>query len=398
MKIGLMGNQNNSFFSLARYLHDKAFEADVLLYENEDRHFLPLNDTFLPSLPNYVRQTNWGDPGNFTRWSKKEVRKDLESYDVLIGCGAAPAIANWIGRQLQLFIPYGYDLYNLPRPILVHPKRQLSYLLNAFHQLRGIRKTPFLMFDKVNDEYESVIRRLKYTGTRVFSTSPFLYLPQYEENNLLKNTSTDSVHLKLKKLRQDNDFLFCHPVRHEWLPKKNLKSNDKLLKGYKMFLESCKDVRSNLILFEYGRDVNASKKLIEELGIGHRVVWFPTLSRKHVMLIIYYSDLVIGELYRSWLTYGGACEAMAMRKPLMHYRNDSEFKDTYPELYPMINAYNNEMICHGLKSVANQPEKFKIVGQKAHDWFVRYCIDEPLNTIISIIKSSQNNQISSWSE
>ena len=39
-KIALIGNMNNNFFSIARYLRDRSYQADLFLIDELD-HFLP---------------------------------------------------------------------------------------------------------------------------------------------------------------------------------------------------------------------------------------------------------------------------------------------------------------------------------------------------------------------
>lgn len=40
-KVALVGNMNNNFFSLIRYLKDKNIQAELFLLNNEMGHFCP---------------------------------------------------------------------------------------------------------------------------------------------------------------------------------------------------------------------------------------------------------------------------------------------------------------------------------------------------------------------
>src|SRR5918993_443400 len=119
MKIGIIGNMNNMYFPLARYLADEGYDCDLLLLNNEPSHFHPSADSFQQKFNFTIRQLTWGDPAHFFR-DRKHAEKDLSSYNFLIGSGTAPAFLNRMKRTLDLFIPYGEDLYIWPFAPLVH--------------------------------------------------------------------------------------------------------------------------------------------------------------------------------------------------------------------------------------------------------------------------------------
>jgi hypothetical protein len=113
MKIGILGNMNNMYFSLARYLADEGYDCELLVFDYEPDHFHPTADTFKSELNFAIRQLNWGDYGRFFI-RPEQIKSDLAPYEFLIGNGTAPAFVNRIGRKLDLFIPYGGDLYAFP--------------------------------------------------------------------------------------------------------------------------------------------------------------------------------------------------------------------------------------------------------------------------------------------
>jgi hypothetical protein len=107
------------------------------------------------------------------------------------------------------------------------------------------------------------------------------------------------------------------------------------------------------------------------------------------MSFIQVSDVVVGELFHSWLTYCVVLETISMAKPLMQKRIDSEFINTYPELYPMLHATTPEEVCKGLEKVLNNKEETKQLGEKAREWFLQYCVEKPLAEIKRIIKEKE---------
>ena len=45
IKIGFLGNNNNNNFAIARYMRDRGFDCDLLIFDHEVNHFHPSCDT-----------------------------------------------------------------------------------------------------------------------------------------------------------------------------------------------------------------------------------------------------------------------------------------------------------------------------------------------------------------
>jgi glycosyltransferase involved in cell wall biosynthesis len=178
---------------------------------------------------------------------------------------------------------------------------------------------------------------------------------------------------------------FWKRSRDKW----HQKGNDLLIKGYAQFLKSNPQINSRLVLFDYGIHANDTKQLITELGIEGYVTWLPKMQRKHLMAFIKMADVIVGELFHSWLTYCVVLETLSMSKPLIQKRIDTEFLSAYPELYPMLHASTAEEVCQRLNQVANEKEKVKQIGEKAREWFIQYCVHRPLKEISRIINAKQ---------
>ncbi|HVE61226.1 MAG TPA: hypothetical protein VNA26_05375, partial [Chitinophagaceae bacterium] len=162
--------------------------------------------------------------------------------------------------------------------------------------------------------------------------------------------------------------------------------NDKLIRGYADFINSHPGVKAKLILFEYGSDVHHTRQLIDQLGIQEHIVWFSKMPRKHIMYVIHNSDMVVGELIHSWLTYCVVFETLAMGKPLMHKRDDKYFVEEYSSLYPMVHADSKETVSEGLKNLLKNKQEVMQLGTKGKEWFLQYGVKKPLEHIVQIIK------------
>lgn len=388
MKIAVIGNMNNMYFSLTRHLIDRGFECTQFIFDNEPSHFHPSCDTYEHDYQTYCKQLTWGSPANFLKQDFKQVEADLKGFDFLIGNGSAPAFVNRIGRKLDIFIPYGEDLYAFPFFKLVHPIRMLPYLQTAYYQRKGIREAPYIMFDTSSSKIEKLFKKLKYPGKRIISPLPLLYHTDYDEANLNVSKNANPFYCQIKDIRESNDFVVLQHIRQVWKKTRDkwgIKGNDKLIHGFAIFIKLHPEVRSKLILLEYGSHILHTKQLIEKLQIQKHVVWFPIMPRKYIMHFISCSDVVVGELFHSWLTYCAVMECLCLGKPIIHKRIDKQFNKDYSELYPMLFADSSDTVFESLKKAINDKEEIRQVGLNGKKWFLKYCIHKPLTEIISII-------------
>ena len=127
-KVALLGNMNNNHNSVARYLRDAGFDAQLFLYENEASHFLPSFDQYEDNYKEYTNHLSWGSYKNFVFLNKKKIQNDLKEFDFVIGSRLAPAYLNKAGLVLDMAIPTGSDLYEFPFFQGYQPKLLLKYL------------------------------------------------------------------------------------------------------------------------------------------------------------------------------------------------------------------------------------------------------------------------------
>ncbi|HZH95346.1 MAG TPA: hypothetical protein VEY06_05640, partial [Flavisolibacter sp.] len=237
MKIGIIGNMNNSYFAVTRYLRDEGYDCELLIFKNEPEHFDPSNDTLSNDYKSYCKRLSWGDPANFLTQDFSIIKQDLKPYDFLIGNGPAPGYVARIGRKLDIFMPYGFDIYSLPFYRIVHPLRMSSYFQLAHYQKRGIRESSYTLFDRTNKISETVFEKLRFDGKRIICPAPMLYHKDYMNDMVV---SADPVIDKAIKAREENEILLVQHTRQFWKKSSDeisRKGNDLLIKGYAKFLK-----------------------------------------------------------------------------------------------------------------------------------------------------------------
>ena len=391
MKIGIIGNMNNMYFSLARYLRDEGLNCELLVLADEPLHFDPSCDTYTSDYKTYCRHVKWGSPSRFLYEDRRTVKSDLGAYDFLIGSGPAPAYAARAGHALDVFMPYGHDLYRLPFFPQVLPHHLPAYLSLRHYQRRGIRQSKSILFDRTNRAFERIVQKLACEGQRIVTPLPLFYYKDYE-SALTANDPALPKQTEVERLRRETDLLIIQHGRQVWkrsLDRWSFKGNDILFHGFSRFIQQHPETNIKLLLLEYGTDVMASKKMIGQLGLGAYVHWLPQMPRKELMKIVALSDLVVGELQYSWLTYGVAIEALFLGKPLMHKRIDDEFSADYLELYPMLHAQSPQSVYDGLVALTTNTASVRKAGRKGRDWFFIHCVQKPITLVKKLVEQKR---------
>ena len=99
-------------------------------------------------------------------------------------------------------------------------------------------------------------------------------------------------------------------------------------------------------------------------------------------------DIGTGEFVRGSLDGGVFQDVLAMAKPLFHYRDDRRFKDLpFKDLYPHVNAGDENEIAAALVDYASLPEFYKNMGEEARRWYQRHFVEEPVRRILEIIQT-----------
>ena len=394
MKIALIGNMNNNFFNLVRYLRDRGIDAQLLLLNNEHYHFHPSHDTFDLSYQQYTRQLTWGDLSTFSRISSAALKKELESYDFIIGCGTAPAFLVKAGKSIDILAPYGSDFYELPFVFGRH-RRWVDILRRCkswtfyraqkkgIQEARVINKQNFIAFSK------KIVKKLKVSGNIHYFGIPVVYHKIYSPGNIKRFYRKSAWYYEFKKIRDQFDLVIFHHSRHIWksfVDENSYKGNDTLIKGVAEFIKKESQWKKVcLLLWEYGPDVAASKQLIVELGIKNHTRWFPVMSRKEILIGLSLADIATGQFHNGGVGGGTVFEALALGKPLLHFMRETTLNIEGITDFPYVQVESDQDICDALKDYCSDPLAFQAVGRAAEKWyrdiFSKQCVDKFIKLI-----------------
>ncbi len=404
-RIALVGNMNNNFFAIMRYLRDAGYDAH-LYYRLAMEHFQPLADTYDTDHETYCHQVDWLEKG-FHNVDIEQVRQALSGFDFYIGQGEEAAAAYKAGFNMNVYYPYGSDVYkyaHLPQAYSLQSKlkslvtsndnrptyRQMKDGTMAKYLKATITNADNILADATNDAFEKELELLKCKGTYMNVPMPFIYYPEYEK--LLDGFVPDSLQIRtIKEIRKKYDFILLYHGRQEWATYHNVftgKNTHHLIEGFAKCIQKNSGINAFLVMIEYGTDVQASKDLIQSLGIEEYVYWLPKMYRKDLMYVIQQADVCCGEFAHSFLTFGTVIEAMLMKKPVITYRDDAYYTTFYRALYPCYNAKTPDEICEAIQSAASNREERIDKGFKAREWVMEYFIQTPLDTLVNIIEQN----------
>jgi glycosyltransferase involved in cell wall biosynthesis len=310
------------------------------------------------------------------------LNRQLADYTHFIGSGVAPALFHTLGRRLDVFAPYGMGIELYGHIEFMHrrqesPVRYLSRRIVRHYQAKGIRETRHCLNAEMSltkDSFEAIgkpFERLAY---------PMLY-------NRESMPAQPPAHLAetIARLRGSELSMFCC-ARLLWVPdptieagawRSQTKNSDWMFRGLARFLQQQPSARVLLAVVQYGPDVEASQRLVHELGLDGHVLWLPKMARRELMLLLDAAHIGIGEFYRDpGVIWGGTgWETLAAGRPLMQSFNftaagfETEFGHPPP---PILDVTSADDVARHIAQMHADPAARQRIGETSLAWFNRH--------------------------
>ena len=180
------------------------------------------------------------------------------------------------------------------------------------------------------------------------------------------------------------NFIVFHPSRHHWEEQRHPsweKGNDILIRGFASFLKKI-NPRALAIFVEWGSFVHASKKLLKELGVAHRVLWIPPQPNRQMFRYIHACDLLADQFYLG--AFGSTMpKALASRKPAMLYLNEEVHRWCFKEMPPVINTKTPEDVFQGLKKLYEDSDWREKLSSEGQVWYQEYHSNQVIASTLS---------------
>lgn len=381
IRVACVGNMNNNNFALMRYLRDLGADAHLLLYENEHEHFLPEHDTWrIEQWSRFIHRLDLGNNPRHVLWRWRRLERHLPDYDRFIGSGVTPALFNRAGRRLDLFYPYSPGIEYYRAVWMTGMLNEAGWLKRLFyryvrhHQAQGIIRARNCANLDLGGETERAFRELGRDYHRI--GIPMVYLEARPE--------AESLPAWLKELMglcgRHRLTVLSH-ARHHWIRPDGYsdeewrlatKHNDYLLRGFAAYVRQRPAANPLLLLFDYGKDVAASKELVGELGLAPLVRWVPRCSRKEIMELLRQVDVCTAEFMEEGIWGGTTWEGLAAGRPVIQSVNFT------PEAYrrlaghvlpPILSAKSAEDVTRHLLALHDDAELARRIGAESAEWF-----------------------------
>lgn len=384
IKIAFIGNMNNNHFAISRFLRDVGFDCELLLFNIEQDHFHPKTDTYSLDYNSWVRRLEWGTAISFLNTKNEVIINDLNKYDILIGCGIAPAFCMKANLSLDIFIPYGSDIFEETLYRVASPKYLARLWSTVYFHRKGLKKVKICHMPLGIELYENQIKKYLYNSERWFEPIPLVYAPEYSSNLITDNSKKTHWAHEFLEIRSKVELMVFAHGRHFWGDSNNpnSKGNDILIQGWAKFCNRQPNLSKKLILVEYGLHVGKSKDLIAELGIEDTIQWFPSMFRKDLMPGIQCADIVAAEFVHTWLTGGVIFEALVAGKPLLMFSKEHIDSNKAKSLFPIYNALSHEDVCNRLEEYCTNPEQGKKMGMEGQIWYKENAIGKSIDKYV----------------
>lgn len=388
MKVHLYGNVLNNSYNLTLFLRSKGINAEMFLDQSSslEQDYPWWEDSSLSrnNLPSWIHYYKIKPNFLFPQPQLKKLIGDFSKCDIALVCGWGPIIAKR-AKVPFLFHSYGSDLNitSLQDGIM----EALRNLLN-FRKPRG-----FLSLLLTGPIQREAIKSANLIGIYMgYQVNPYVkplgILSKMKKLRLAWDIEKYKVvpNQKLAEKYSNYDVVYFMIARHSWKSVwYDLKGNDKFIKAFARFVKD-KNHRVLLVCIEKGYDLEDSKKLVDDLGIGNHVEWIKEMNKDGIRAYNSLPNVVVVDQFwhNKWfrrypsdrlkprIGFGsGSVEALSAARPLITVFFDEDFYDgNHP---PILSAFTEEEIYNRLvESIEMGAEGRKLLGQKGYEFVKKY--------------------------
>ena len=166
------------------------------------------------------------------------------------------------------------------------------------------------------------------------------------------------------------EVIFYSPSRQDWRA-----ADPSLSKGNDRLLHAAAQLRDRyafrLVLTAWGRDVQASRDLVAELGLSERVEWIPLLRKADLWLRYLASHAVVDQFLLPAIG-GVAFEAMALGRRVVTALDEDVTTRFFGAAPPVLAAADVDEVAAALEAVLTDPDDDAGRGEAAREWFTRF--------------------------
>lgn len=340
---------------VARRLKQTARTANV--HEDRSRHMAAMNKRYpkvaikaVESLSSIGRTDVLEPPeGLYIYWQHPYLRLLFSKYDV-IQCyatyAAIPLLAGW-----PAYLAYEHGTI---RSIPFQLTNEGRLCLTSFRSAKAVMVT--------NTDNLSATEKMGIEPERVIP------LPHAFDSDKLLKFQRENLSIRRKS---DKKVEFLTPTRQHWVDQDPgwAKGNDRVFRAVRRLKDDGLDFVLKAV--EWGKDLEASKILISELGIEDRVKWVPVMRKKDLWTCYLACDAVIDQFLVAAFS-GVTFESMILGKPVIASLNSEEMISYFGSIPPVLNCVTEDDICAAMRSIISDRKESQELGLRSQDWMKQY--------------------------
>jgi glycosyltransferase involved in cell wall biosynthesis len=182
----------------------------------------------------------------------------------------------------------------------------------------------------------------------------------------------DAVQQRQRILEElDADFIFFHPTRQDWVPGTGYadKANDIFIHAFGKL--RALGYRVGLVLCKWGKNIEETVDLINDYQCSGHVKWVSPLAIIEFERMCKASDIVVDQF--KYGSFGGVLfKAMSVGAPILTYLNESQIKNQYSKVPPVINCITTDEIVSEIKKALVDKNTLIDLGRQGRNWIEMY--------------------------
>ena len=381
INIAFVDNINHNLFVMARYFKDLNCNVSLYLIPNDtNKHFHPKADTF-----NTISKYDWiktfpsdYSPISIINIKKNKIYNEFKDFDYVIACGMSIGLLHASKIKVDIFLPYGADICNLP--FLPHYKNLFHFIPRFFYSLirgniqsNGIKNCKIILCPPYG-VIKNSLKKLKIDNVSCITSR--LYMPEYEGIENYNSEQWDFMNDKDFKVfshtrhlwKTNSEHIYSSPIR-DFSKKGGVKRNDILIKAFARIVRKKLFNNPILILFEYGADVLFSKRLIKELNIEKHVKWMPLMEKKYIFFGLKKATFVVDQFRLSSPSAGVTQEGLSFNIPTITNTGGSHEDPNDPHYQvPLLHATNEKEVYNHFYDYYKNPNNHQKIIEQSKVW------------------------------
>jgi len=399
-------NTQNNFYIFTKFLRKKGIDASLVIESGSkvpEVHRPYWHDTWLKdpaSSPEWLHYMEfplfipYRHPLDYIA-KQRRLLNFVRDYDIIACSGFTPIWIRW-ARKPFIFFSFGADLDQLavqgwagiPSYTSTLREKRLVHFLIQRHLTGSLRKASAIVLSPYQIE----------TATRL-GLKNLRFLPHIIDTDLFKPMDYQERQQEKEKMREKLkcDLIFFNPSRQIWTDRAiaDCKGNDKLFRAFAKFLFATRK-QAKLVVIEKGWDLDASKKLVNELGITDHVVWTSPITKPEMRRFYNIADMVFDQFVLGVLALVSV-ESMACGTATFSYVAQAPKGLFYPEMPPMVNVNTEDEIFRGMCQFDENENMRNELGEKCQKWVRQYChpdvaIDKYVELFEEVLRTTRKSK------